>query len=322
MEAIHRRINAPLAHGLRLQPEGLAILEDTISPARLPDLFAGVPLVVAGRYRGPASGSMSLAGTAADGQGWSEAVAGQHREATAITAQWARAHLRDLEDRYVCAPDRVASDELEKRIVDTSLRFGVLCRFTAYVAVDSRVVAEGGTRHRVLQPVEAPSGWDMFATPSVIAAPSAMAPVRAAMPPPPARREKHSARSRLSRVQGLPELLEDTGAVPIADADALSAAREQVRDEARRMREAGRLTDDERREWLAELADRIDALLRHLSSQGVPRSAYSALSALQMQLREFHDPGNAFWDYVLHALDDFADDAGSPKRRRPFWKRS
>ena len=35
----------------------------------------------------------------------------------------------------------------------------MLCRFTAYVAVDSRVVADGGL-HRVMQPVEAPAGWD------------------------------------------------------------------------------------------------------------------------------------------------------------------
>jgi hypothetical protein len=86
-----------------------------------------------------------------------EATAG---DAAALTATWARAHLRDLEDRYATdpAPDR----ELERRIVDTSLRFGVLCRFTAFVAADVQVVNQGGVVHRVLQPVEAPAGWDML----------------------------------------------------------------------------------------------------------------------------------------------------------------
>jgi Ca-activated chloride channel family protein len=51
---------------------------------------------------------------------------------------------------------------LERRIVETSLRFGVLCRFTAFVAADVQVVNEGGVVHRVLQPVEAPAGWDML----------------------------------------------------------------------------------------------------------------------------------------------------------------
>jgi Ca-activated chloride channel homolog len=82
-------------------------------------------------------------------------------DAAALTATWARAHLRDLEDRYATepSPDR----ELERRIVDVSLRFGVLCRFTAFVAADVQVVNEGGVVHRVLQPVEAPAGWDMLA---------------------------------------------------------------------------------------------------------------------------------------------------------------
>ena len=61
----------------------------------------------------------------------------------------------------------------------------VVCLFTAFVAVDSRHVAEGAERHRVLQPVVVPAGWDMFAIRSaVMAAPSAMF-VACAAPPPP-----------------------------------------------------------------------------------------------------------------------------------------
>ncbi|OBI91839.1 DUF4349 domain-containing protein [Mycobacterium sp. 1245805.9] len=161
IDTIHRRVSAPLAHSLSLCPAGLAIVEDTTSPARLPDLFPGVPLVVSGRYRGSASGSLTLRGTTAEGGDWSATVAGRRLDAPAVTAQWARAHLRDLEDRYAAA----ATPELEKRIVATSLRFGVLCRFTAFVAVDSRVVADGLVPHRVMQPVEAPAGWEQVRAP-------------------------------------------------------------------------------------------------------------------------------------------------------------
>src|SRR5207253_4236530 len=74
---------------------------------------------------------------------------------------WARGHVRDLEDRY--ATGRGNQAELEKQIVATSLKFGVLCRFTAFVAVDvTEVVNEGGQVKRVTQPVDAPAGWDMF----------------------------------------------------------------------------------------------------------------------------------------------------------------
>jgi Ca-activated chloride channel homolog len=212
MDAIHRRIGAPLACSLSLRAEGLATIEDTASPAQLPDLFPGVPLVATGRYRGRATGSLNLRGTTGEGGDWSATVAGRRREAPAVTAQWARAHLRDLEDRYAAASGD-SREDLERRIVNTSLRFGVLCRFTAYVAVDSRVVAEGGLQHRVMQPVEVPAGWEQCRTPdhadvlfaaaprSLLAGPiaSAPAPAAGAMPGQPVPSTKGAPRERKAR---------------------------------------------------------------------------------------------------------------------------
>src|SRR5207237_10267117 len=76
----------------------------------------------------------------------------------ALPAVWARGKLRELEDRYlVGGSDRT---RLEKDIVALSLRFGVLCRFTSFVAVDrAEVVNRGGEQHRVTQAVEIPAGW-------------------------------------------------------------------------------------------------------------------------------------------------------------------
>jgi Ca-activated chloride channel family protein len=66
--------------------------------------------------------------------------------------------VRKLEDLYILG--RQSKAKLERQIVDTSLRFGVLCRFTAFVAVDrDEVVNQGGDLHRVTQAVEVPSGW-------------------------------------------------------------------------------------------------------------------------------------------------------------------
>jgi len=50
--------------------------------------------------------------------------------------------------------------DLEREIVAVSLRFGVLSRFTAYVAIDhAETVRKDGKRHRITQPVEMPEGW-------------------------------------------------------------------------------------------------------------------------------------------------------------------
>jgi Ca-activated chloride channel homolog len=169
MEHIHRRIGSPLVTDMAVKPEGLDIIAGSVT--HVGGLYPGVPLTVSGRYRGAPSGAIAVHGLTHDGAPWETRLVGHPTEDGAARALWARAHLRELEDRYA-AGDR----SLEERIVRTSLRFGVLCRFTAFVAVDSRVTADGSPEHRVIQPVEMPSGWD---TP--IAAPVAAAVTMAKM---------------------------------------------------------------------------------------------------------------------------------------------
>jgi Ca-activated chloride channel family protein len=159
MDRIHRRIGAPVVGGVTVTAEGLDLIGGTQAPARLPDVFPGVPFVVTGRYRGPVAGALTVAGTMRDGTPWSSTVTATRHDNPALTAIWARALLRDLEDAYVSGTG--GGGELERRITEVSLGFGVLCRFTAYVAVDKRVVTEGGGPRQVVQPVEMPAGWEL-----------------------------------------------------------------------------------------------------------------------------------------------------------------
>lgn len=161
MDKIHRRIGTPVLTGLRLVPADLEIRQPTLTPSRLPDLFAGAPLFLMGRYCGTAKGSIALKAQDPAGRAWSENVPAALGSDSAVATVWARGHIRELEDRYAAGgSDR---DKLEKQIVQTSLRFGVLCRFTAYVAVDVKeVINPGGQVHRVTQPVEPAAGWRML----------------------------------------------------------------------------------------------------------------------------------------------------------------
>ncbi|REE97925.1 VIT domain-containing protein [Thermomonospora umbrina] len=182
MEHIHHRVNAPLLTGLSLDWSGVDVDPETISPHRLGALFPGVPLVVSGRYRrAAADGSVTVRATSAEGTPWRQDATTSMSGSASATSIWARAHLRDLEDRYAV----IGTSDLERRIVDTSLRFNVLCRFTAFVAVDSRVAAEGGPSHRVVQPVEQPSGWATEQSPPMPVMPAPMMPAYGGPPPPP-----------------------------------------------------------------------------------------------------------------------------------------
>lgn len=93
----------------------------------------------------------------------------------------------------------------------------------------------------------------------------------------------------------------------------IDAAREQVRDEWRRMRDAGPLTDYERREWLADLATRLTALLRSLADSGVSGSEFAELQTL-VDAIEADGPVDPVWDEAVRVLEAFAEGG-----RLPFW---
>jgi Ca-activated chloride channel homolog len=160
MTALHRRIGQPVLEAVDVQLPSTHVLTGTTTPDGPADVFPGVPLVVAGRYRGEPAGRAVV--TAAGSAALEAPVAVVKNGAAA--AVWARAHLRDLEDRYSSARPGTDLDGMAAAIVSVSLRHRVLCRFTAFVAVDeSGQPVDGGDPHRIVQPVELPSGWSQGA---------------------------------------------------------------------------------------------------------------------------------------------------------------
>jgi Ca-activated chloride channel homolog len=159
MDRMHRRIGTPVVTETSLFPKGLEVQAGSVVPRRLPDLYAGAPITITGRYRGKPEGSLEVRGKDTGGNSWSSAIQGREVDNPAITSVWARGQVRELEDRFVISGGGAAQ---EKEIVAISIRFSVLCRFTAFVAIDKERVNEGGNLHKVVQPVEAPDGWDMM----------------------------------------------------------------------------------------------------------------------------------------------------------------
>ncbi|MCO6004252.1 VWA domain-containing protein [Actinoallomurus purpureus] len=310
MDHVHRRIATPAVTGVSLEMP--SAVPDTLTPARPGDLFPGVPLVVRGRCTAP--GAVTLRGVAADGAPWERRLEPVETDDPAATAIWARAHLRELEDRHI-AGDGDPQREIE-RIVDTSLRYGVLCRFTAFVAVDTRVAADSAPAHKVIQPVEPPSGWEAapvamaaaFA-PGSYGAPAAPggyggppAPAPAAAPPPSGAapggpvRGFSAARTRMPRRE------------PSTAVD----ARAQVAEELRRLRADRPASELERRQILADLGSRLEVL--------VP----GGLTDLVAALRTCDDPAgprgrelDELWDRTLRELAAFVDEKAA---RKPFWR--
>ncbi|MQA05153.1 MAG: VWA domain-containing protein [Streptosporangiales bacterium] len=175
LAGLHRRICPPLATGLTVTADGVALLPEETTPGRAPDLFPGVPITLAGRVAAMPAGEVRLT---VRGAGMAdETVPAVPTANVAVRTGWARARVRDLEDAYAA---HRGDDALAERIVATSLDHRVLSRFTAFVAVDRSRVTESGAQP-VVQPVELPSGWQQPGGPQPMAAALA-APMAAAGP--------------------------------------------------------------------------------------------------------------------------------------------
>jgi Ca-activated chloride channel family protein len=323
MEQIHHRIGAPLVTGLSLEPDGLEVLPGTVTPSRLGAIFAGVPLVVSGRCRG-AAGAMTVRGVTPDGTPWRRTATAEVTEDGAAVPIWARSHVRELEDRYVVD----GSTDLEERMVATSLRFGVLCRFTAFVAVDSRVVAAGQDPHKVVQPVEPPSGWaamspenaaipaGSYGAPFTLAAFGGPMAVPAADPPGGGTMPVYGAmRSRRAPAR------ESRGGPP---PDVLTMARRQLRQELEHLNGQAAAPEDLRARLLSDLRARLDALIVHLGDAGIAEETVAPLVALLADLAPAEAiSGEALvrlWVRTVRVLHEFVHDS-HPPAPRAFWKR-
>jgi Ca-activated chloride channel family protein len=305
MRHIHHRIGTPLVTDLAVRSAGLEVDERSLTPARLPDLFAGAPVVISGRYTG--DGAVRVEGRLADQTAWQTTVSAVPSENDSLPASWARARIRDLEDSYVIRSGGQA--ELEREIVEVSLRFHVLSRFTAFVAVDPRVVNESGRQHHVSQPAERPHGWAGGVAPAGFGAAPGMAPAPGgfaaapAMAPAPA---MVAGSGRLLRSRALrkspPQPARSTLASYVA------AALEQLRRLATR-------PEAERLDHLAALADDIDRRIDDFRTDGVPESALQALRDLVAELREPAEL-DVRWQRAVEVLEALAE-----PRRSSFWKR-
>jgi Ca-activated chloride channel family protein len=156
----HQRVREPLLTDVSVDWGRLPVTD--VYPKRIPDLFSAKPVVLYGRYSGPASGVIHLRGKMS-GREFSRdlpvTLPGSEPQHDVLATLWARTKVDDLMNleyqgvRYV-----EGGSEVREQVTQLGLDYRLMTQYTSFVAVEEMVVTEGGQPRRIDVPVEMPEG--------------------------------------------------------------------------------------------------------------------------------------------------------------------
>jgi len=157
MGQLFRRLESPVLTGVDVRwPAGAAV---EAWPQRVPDLYAGEPVVVAARLSGPVDGPVVVSGRRG-GEEWQKALpvdGGRHGEGLGVL--WARRKVEALLDST--HEPGVDAGAVKAQVVALGLEHHLVTKHTSLVAVDVTPVrpAEAGMQKQLV-PTNMPHGWN------------------------------------------------------------------------------------------------------------------------------------------------------------------
>ena len=152
---LRRYVDTPVLTGIDVTFTGWDAYD--VEPKQVPDLFASRPVVLFGKWRGQATGTIELSGRTGGGMYRASipvSPASADARHAALRHLWARTRIADLSDFGSNTPpdDRVAE------ITSLGLTYGLLTRYTSFVAVQEIVRRTGDDATDVDQPLPLPAG--------------------------------------------------------------------------------------------------------------------------------------------------------------------
>ncbi len=166
-ERFHAWTQSPLLADITI--EGLTGVQEVYpDPKNLPDLFAGRPIILTGRFAPELSSGPSLpctvtikgkTATGAFERTLSFDLPRTAPEHDALASLWARARVEDLmnqdwEGMQSGKPKR----DVKEQIIQTGLQFNLVTQYTSFVAVEEKVINKDGKTKTVQVPIEMADG--------------------------------------------------------------------------------------------------------------------------------------------------------------------
>lgn len=157
-------VSRPSVTGIEAQFEGLPVYD--LWPAKIPDLFAGRPITLVGRFEKGAKGKVTLTGWLA-GKRWKQTLEvelpDEEPSNPGLPLLWARKSIEALSDRL--AIGELEEDEAREEITELGIRYSLMSAYTSLVAIDSQVRNAGGEGRTVSVPVPLPDQVSPLAAP-------------------------------------------------------------------------------------------------------------------------------------------------------------
>lgn len=155
MSQLFNKLQSPVLSNIQIEwPEGTKV---EMWPQRLPDLYAGEPLMLIARLSDQ-QGSVTIKGERSQQQ-WQVSLPLQTpQSSSAVSVLWARAKIANLMDKL---HEGIGADVIKKAVTDVALRYQLVSRYTSLVAVDvtpSR--PELDTLESRAVKVSLPAGWE------------------------------------------------------------------------------------------------------------------------------------------------------------------
>jgi Ca-activated chloride channel family protein len=155
MRALFEKLESPVVTNLQASLSGTRA---DMTPAMLPDIYRGEPLVLAARVDA-LGGTLEVKGMVGD-QPWIVRLpVANAAEGQGLSKLWARRKIADAE--VLRTLRRLGMDEADKQILGLALEHGLVTRLTSLVAVDKTPTRPEGARlARAELPLNLPAGWD------------------------------------------------------------------------------------------------------------------------------------------------------------------
>jgi len=162
VERFRNYINTPVLTRIKLESKGIEIYD--VEPAGIPDLMAERPITVFGKYKGKAKGTLTLSGKTGRKtykQSFDIAAAKPSANNLALRYLWARERIKYLdymENSNSRWWNSTADSSISKEITRLGLKYGLMTKYTSFIAIDEEVVEKDGKPVTVKQPLPLPEG--------------------------------------------------------------------------------------------------------------------------------------------------------------------